>query len=82
MMLNFEIMKTFTRFNTVVSLLHVGWHIYTKRGSGPSNPLHYQIWSPDSTKAYWIHPMTIEKLIRDKVVNGRDVEHGKYELRK
>lgn len=26
--------------------------------------------------------MTIEKLIRDGVVNGRDSKHGKYELKR
>jgi hypothetical protein len=72
---------TYTKFDEIILLLKSGWVIYTSRGSAPYNPVYYHIWSPDEKNRKAIHFQTIEKLIRDNIINGRDSKHGKYELK-
>ncbi|MEP2668873.1 MAG: hypothetical protein ABJH04_07755 [Cyclobacteriaceae bacterium] len=70
--------RTYIKFEEVVRKLHDGWQIYTSRGSAPYKPLYYHIEKDGEIRN--IHPMTIEKLIKDHIINGRDADHGKYEL--
>ena len=71
--------RNYPKFNEVIDLLKSGWEIYTSRGSAPYGPIYYNLHSGKGDMRR-IHPMTIEKLIRDKVITGRDVTHGKYKL--
>jgi len=71
--------RNYLKFNEIINLLKSGWEIYTSRGSAPYNPIHYNLHSSKGDMKR-IHPATIEKLIRDKVITGRDLAHGKYKL--
>jgi len=71
--------RTFVKFDEVVTLLNQGHEIWTKSNGAPYRPIIYHIHVHGDLKR--IHPMTIEKLIRENVVNGRGVQFDKYKLK-
>lgn len=74
----------FLQHDQVVNFLKKDWIIYTSRREAvPGQPLLYHIYPPQGNKngeRKRIHHSTIQKLIRDGVIHGTDVAHGKYSL--
>ena len=69
----------FVKFNEAIKLLHNGWEIYTRRGSAPWSPIYFKLcFENEDSKS--IHYKTIDKLIKQNVINGTDVSTGKYKL--
>lgn len=65
-------MRKYTKFNEAVALLNNGWEIFTTRGCGPSNPLYFDLYKYDKCRKR-LHRQTVEKLIRDKIIYGKEV---------
>lgn len=70
----------FVKYDKAITLLNSGWEIFTQRGSAPWRPVYYHLYK-DGDDRKSIHFQTIEKLIREKIINGTDSPSGsKYKL--
>jgi len=69
----------FVKFKEAVDLLHRGWEIFTSRGNAPWKPIYYHLYNGDTRRA--IHFKTVEKLISENIISGKDSQHDKYKLK-
>lgn len=76
--------RRYVKYEKAIEMLQNGWEIFTDNGFGgaPYTPLFFRLWKGKVCGGE-IHPKTLSKLIREKVINSSDNESGsgKYAIR-